>query len=892
MCTFLPSIDMSQAYYVLQAREKMLITCKIVAMALLVSMTEAIPFSPSADSYDLSRIKRDKPSINYRLPDNIIPISYKIKINPDIDGKIFTFQGESEIRINVKKPTNEIILHAKNLEIAPNVDLKCNLGNNVTITSVNSTDDVTDFLKIILDQKLNEGSDCNLTLKYTGEEGEHFRGLYRTRHDTKNGDNGWIASTHFEPIAARQVFPCWDEPALRANFTISIEHSDKYIALSNMHIARQEINLENSERIITHFTESPKMPTYLVAFAIGDIVRTDDTNENFRIWATKNDLPNLDYAQEIGPKLMKTLENFTNFPYKDHGLKKIDSIVVSLPYSARAMENWGLITYQKGGIFVKKNSSSISTIEYVTKTMAHELAHQWFGNLVTLDWWDYIWLNEGFATYFQYVITDQIQPSWRMMERFVTETVQSRAFLVDGDLDSHPMEQIRNSPDDIMNAGSIIRMISYILGEEKFKTGLRNYLKTKAFGSATSDDLFKEFAKVSADNLDLPKILKSWVTSPGYPVITVKRDYEAGKAIITQSRFLNNITANSNEKYWIPINFVTEDNLDFTNTSITHWFDPSKNSIEINHLKQDQFVIFNKQLFGYYRVNYDNQNWKLIINFLKNKNHSRIHVLNRAQLLDDAFNLMKVGHLDVKIFFSLLEYLKEETDFIPWSVAWKAIEEIYRSIINTDFATDFKDFALKLSEKLEKEVLSIQYDEVDSIMKLKRADALRWTCKLGSSLCNSDAKIKLLNWLNNPETNALSAEEKDWIICAGLRNGDQKIWAKLIAKNIYYDLEKKKLLLLFRNGYSLNNFQADVSELGKKIRNKVQRDKLKTFIESNRASLKGALDQILADVDDNLKIIDDESHKFKELFTTNATHKPDTTIDIVPESPIKLTNEE
>ncbi|KAK0169462.1 hypothetical protein PV328_012015, partial [Microctonus aethiopoides] len=429
----------------------MSITCKIVAMALLVSMTEAIPFSPSADSYDLSRIKRDKPSINYRLPDNIIPISYKIKINPDIDGKIFTFQGESEIRINVKKPTNEIILHAKNLEIAPNVDLKCNLGNNVTITSVNSTDDVTDFLKIILDQKLNEGSDCNLTLKYTGEEGEHFRGLYRTRHDTKNGDNGWIASTHFEPIAARQVFPCWDEPALRANFTISIEHSDKYIALSNMHIARQEINLENSERIITHFTESPKMPTYLVAFAIGDIVRTDDTNENFRIWATKNDLPNLDYAQEIGPKLMKTLENFTNFPYKDHGLKKIDSIVVSLPYSARAMENWGLITYQKGGIFVKKNSSSISTIEYVTKTMAHELAHQWFGNLVTLDWWDYIWLKEGFATYFQYVITDQIQPSWRMMERFVTETVQSRAFLVDGDLDSHPMEQIRNSPDDIMN---------------------------------------------------------------------------------------------------------------------------------------------------------------------------------------------------------------------------------------------------------------------------------------------------------------------------------------------------------------------------------------------------------------------------------------------------------
>lgn len=158
-------------------------------MALLVSMIEAIPFSPSADSYDLSRIKRDEPSINYRLPDNIIPISYKIKINPDIDGKNFTFQGESKIRINVKKPTNEIILHAKNLEIAPDVNLKCNLNNNVTIVSVNSIDNVTDFLKIILDQKLNEVSDCDLTLKYTGKEGKRFRGLYRTRHNTKNGDN-------------------------------------------------------------------------------------------------------------------------------------------------------------------------------------------------------------------------------------------------------------------------------------------------------------------------------------------------------------------------------------------------------------------------------------------------------------------------------------------------------------------------------------------------------------------------------------------------------------------------------------------------------------------------------------------------------------------------------
>ncbi|KAK0167884.1 hypothetical protein PV327_001739 [Microctonus hyperodae] len=422
--------------------------CNFLAMAFLVSITEAIlPFSPTMDSYDLSRIKRDEPLINYRLPDNIIPTSYKIKINPDVDGEIFTFQSESEIRINVQKPTNKIILHAKNLKIAPDVNLKCSLGNSVTITSVNSVDNVTDFLEIILDQQLDKGSDCDLTLKYTGESSEYSQGLYRVRYDTGNGDKKFLVSTNFEPIAARQVFPCWDEPALKANFTISIEHSDKYVALSNMHVARQEINPENSERVITHFAESPKMSTYLVAFVIGDFVMVNSTNKNFRVWAREKYLPELDYAQEIGPKLMEALENFTNFPFKDHGFKKMDSVAVSLPSLITATENWGIITYQHRGILVKKNSTSISTKEYVTKVMAHELAHQWFGNLVTSNGWNYIWLSEGFAHYFEYAITDQIQPSWRVMERFVIEIVQPRALLMDANLISHPMEQIRERPD-------------------------------------------------------------------------------------------------------------------------------------------------------------------------------------------------------------------------------------------------------------------------------------------------------------------------------------------------------------------------------------------------------------------------------------------------------------
>ncbi|KAK0167881.1 hypothetical protein PV327_001736 [Microctonus hyperodae] len=214
---------------------------------------------------------------------------------------------------------------------------------------------------------------------------------------------------------------------------------------------------------------------------------TNDTNENFRVWTT-NILSDLNYVQGIGPKLLEALENYTNFLYQAQGFKKLDSVLIELPVKSAAMENWGLIIFYQHSLFPEKNSNSIMRIDRVTKTLAHEITHQWFGNLVTPDWWDYIWLKEGFARYFEYAITDQVHPSWRMMERFVTEIVQSRAFLIDANLDSHPMEQKRKSPDDVKNSfnsityaksGSIIRMISYIVGEEKFKTKLRNYLKTK-----------------------------------------------------------------------------------------------------------------------------------------------------------------------------------------------------------------------------------------------------------------------------------------------------------------------------------------------------------------------------------------------------------------------------
>ncbi|KAK0182725.1 hypothetical protein PV327_000832 [Microctonus hyperodae] len=596
-------------------------------------------------------------------------------------------------------------------------------------------------------------------------------------------------------------------------------------------------------------------------------------------------------------------------------MRKIDLIVAKLPMAYSALANCGFLTFKDYTISTNEHLNSNSRLEFVTQIMAHELAHQWFGCLISTASQKYEWLNEG------------IQPTWRMMDKFVTENIQSTAFIYDSKTNSHYIEWHDSDSFNIniyRKAGAVIRMISFILGEEKFKIALRNYVKTKAFRSVTSNDFFKVLTNVYTGNINLMNALENWVTTPGYAVITVKRDWNTGKAIITQSRFLKNTNQKSNEKYWIPINFVTEDNLNFMDTNVTHWFDPSKNSIEIDQLKRGQFVIFNKQLFGYYRVNYDNQNWELIINYLKNKNYYHIHVLNRAQLIDDAFNLAKVRQLYYKVVLSLLTYLEQETDIIPWSAAWRVIKEMYNLVGNTEIDKYFKKYVLELSEKLEQEVLSDQFDKTDVMAESKKINTLKETCFFGSSLCRSEAMRKLYNWLDNPETHALSSNEKSWILCAGLQNANQTLWDKLwdtywITKdfeiifalscpsdaellkrflvksikdptfsrfsatlllitddkfngvNIALDfINKHYNEIIALDGYTNDDMQYEIENLAKQIKNKVQRDKLEMFLETNKASINNA-DNIIAAVDKRLENIDNLLRDYKHFFEKNMT---------------------
>ncbi|XP_044585649.1 membrane alanyl aminopeptidase-like [Cotesia glomerata] len=907
-----------------------------------MATTQAIP--PLLDSpnfYDAPEVLREDSKEDYQLPTDVEPSNYVIDLTLKyLDGKDFSFSGTSTIDINVTKDTDTIVLHAQNLTIDSAITL-----SNVTTPSTtipydsNSIDHVTNFLKIKYKQNIVAGN-YRLKLSYTGFINDQLRGFYRGHYTDDLGVTRWIASTHFEPVGARLAFPCWDEPAMKAKFTISITHHMDFKALSNTQF--KSIEMKSNNLVKTTFETTPKMSTYLVAYAVVDFDHMGNENDkSFRIWARKNAIKHGKYAADIGLKALKALETYTKINYQSHGFTKMDSI--ALPqFAAGAMENWGLVTYSETGLLFDEEKSSLYDKEAIAKIIAHEFAHQWFGNLVSPKWWQYVWLNEGFASYLQYVITAEVENKWRLMERFVVENLQNSAFIADSFNTSHEMEVAVSSPKEISSifdsityskAASVIRMISYVMGEDKFKTALQSYLQKYKNAVATSKELFAELVTQADASIKtfFEDALLNWATMSGYPVVNIVRDYKNKKANVTQSRFLSGQNKTSSLKYWIPLNFATQEQPDFDNIASTiTWFNPKNEFVTVTAPAENQWLICNKQQFGYYRVNYDEQNWKLITQFLTN-NHTAINLLNRAQLIDDVFNLARLNYTKYKIAFNLIGYLKKEADFVPWSSAWNGISYLNRLLANTKLSNDFRDYITSLTGK---SIESVKFEESDTdehITKLHRMKLIDNTCSMSLKSCIDYATKKFNLWLNDSTSNPLSRNLKKIIICNGVRNADNATWNKLLSKyndnqdddddilaglgctsnkgllNSYLRMaindsflggNRDKIFkavyegsdlgvdvsldflnsnihdLLLSNSASAENVKTYISDIGSKVTNKNQIAKIENVRTQDTSLMTGVIDDGLKKAQANVEWLNSRFEEIDEFFKKPVTPSP------------------
>ncbi|XP_075715569.1 aminopeptidase Ey-like [Rhinoderma darwinii] len=471
----------------------------------------------------------------YRLPVHLVPEHYDIDLRTILtknnDG-LYTFEGVSKAYFTCMSATQNVIIHSNKLNYSK-VQLTDENDNHI-YSDKHFFAVKTNYLILPLNEQLQHHKKYILHTEFKGELADDLAGFYRSEY-VEDGKTMIIATTQMQAPDARKAFPCFDEPAMKATFSITLRHLPEYVALSNMNVSSvTPEQWNNTQWTVTRFEKSPKMSTYLVAFIVSQFKSIGD--ERVKIWGRKKAIEDEgqgEYALRVTRPILEYFESYYNVSYP---LPKSDQ--VALPdFGAGAMENWGLVTYRDTALLYDPKESSIGNKERVVTVIAHELAHQWFGNLVTIRWWNDLWLNEGFASYVEYLGADKAEPTWNIKDLIVLNDIY-RVMGVDALASSHPLtskEEDVNTPSEISElfdsityskGASVIRMLSSFLTEDLFVEGLRTYLKQFAYGNTVYTDLWEHLqAAIDKNTLQLPHSIKDimnrWVLQMGFPVVTI-----------------------------------------------------------------------------------------------------------------------------------------------------------------------------------------------------------------------------------------------------------------------------------------------------------------------------------------------------------------------------------
>ncbi|XP_068228789.1 LOW QUALITY PROTEIN: aminopeptidase N-like [Palaemon carinicauda] len=755
----------------------------------------------------------EKPDV--RLPRSLKPVHYQVKLQPFVNGN-FSIFGYVEIEMEVLEPTAEIVLHIydivthnQTVKLVP-ADTPDHLGLEIV---KHEYDHGRHFYIAHLEEPLEAGQNYILSMNFLGYLNDELKGFYRSSYKDEEGNERWLATTQFQPTHARKAFPCFDEPGMKATFEVYLAREENMTSISNMPLA-ETLPFEDQEGWYwDRFNTSVPMSTYLVAFVVSDFVYLNSTSDNgtlFRVWARESVINQAEYSNDIGPKILTHFEDYFQVPYP---LPKQD--MIALPdFSAGAMENWGLITYRETAMLFDPESSAPENQRWVSLVVAHELAHQWFGNIVTPKWWDDLWLNEGFASYVQYIGMDHVKPTWRVMEQFIVDTLQS-VFALDCLESSHPISIKVGHPDEISqifdgisyNKGSsIIRMMSHFLTEASLRKGLSNYLEAFQYDNAEQDDLWEYLTTAAHEDGTLPSdltvktIMDTWTLQMGYPVINVTRSLDGTTATVTQERYLLNKKNSMDDRHyswWVPLNYASQSNPNFTVTSPSVWMKASESEVTVSSLpSSEEWVIFNVQETGFYRVNYDDDNWNLIIQQLKT-DHEVIHTINRAQIIDDAMDLARAGHLSYDIALDIYTYLGNETEYVPWKSAVNKLDYLVNLFQRTGAYGALQNYIKDMIVPLYESVGFADNASDHLLTQFKRKTALTWACKLGHQECLDSASAFFQQWMEDPQNNnIISPNIKDTVYCTAIEAGGENEWE--FAWNMYLETnvasEKSKLL--------------------------------------------------------------------------------------------------
>ena len=705
-----------------------------------------------------------------KLPKEVVPTEYSVRIVPSIDK--FTFTGTETVKLSVRRPVRQLVLNALELEVADaSIDGKALPDSAIKIDKKN------ELLILALPSELAAGEHA-LALSFAGKINQQGQGLfyvpYQEHGSPAAARKKIMLATQFEATDARRFFPCWDEPVFRARFQLTVVVPENWLAVSNMPIESEKKSPVGKE---VRFLTTPPMSSYLNVFVAGelDLIESRSGGTQLRVIATKGKAEMGRYALEATAQILQYYNDYFGPHYP---LPKLDQIALPGGFGG-AMENWGGITYYESTLLFDPKKSSAETKQNIYEVIAHEIAHQWFGDLVTMAWWDNLWLNEGFATWMGTKCTAHFNPQWevwlrRDLPRDPTRRVGiAREQAMEGDARSttHPIQQpiateaeANSAFDDITykKGQSFLRMLESFLGEDVFRDGVRRYIAAHKYSNSTTADLWNALS--AASRKPVGEIAAGWTEQPGFPVVKVKRE-EGGKVALTQERFTVNFQNAPPLEWKIPLTYAVVGQASGTLLM-------TKRTDSLQSIPADRALKLNVNGAGNYRVQYDDLSWNLLLQALPN-----LGVEDRVNLLSDAWALVQANRAPVSLYFGLVEKLPASTELAEREQLINVLDYINRLIIGSPERQKFQRYARSLLRPtFEALGWEPKANEPATAGNL-RASLITALGDLNDSAIIAGCRERFEKYLTDPES--LAPDLRPPVLAVVGRYADEKTWNQL-----------------------------------------------------------------------------------------------------------------
>ena len=696
------------------------------------------------------------------------------------------------IHVTVHSETSSIVVNAAELDISKASFTAA--GSSEPLSGSIALDGESETASFTFAHALAPGKGV-LSLEFTGVLNDRMKGFYRSRY-VVDGEQRYAAVTQFEATDARRALPCWDEPAHKARFDVRLTVPRNRVALSNMPVVHTE-NVSDTLHTLTYDT-TPIMSTYLLAFVVGEFdyieARTPERGVVVRVYTPLGKQEQGRFGLDVAVRTLPFYERWFGIEYP---LPKLDLIAIA-DFAAGAMENWGLITYRETALLVDASSSSAATRQWVALVVGHEIAHQWFGNLVTMEWWTHLWLNEGFASWVEYLCVDACFPDWRIWTQFVFQDM-ARAYSLDALLSSHAIEVPVGHPSEVdeifdeisySKGSTVIRMLHGFLGEEAFRAGLNHYLNKHQFRNTFTEDLWDALELQSGK--PVATMMNTWTKQMGYPVLSVT-EAQPGRFVVRQNRFLASEVAvgeHATSLWYVPIGVLYAASGDAQTRVSISALSEREGHLDLSHdAAAGGWIKLNPHQTALYRVHYSEplqQRLKAAIS-----SGALVEPTDRLGIQNDALALARAGITSTNEFLDLLLAYTTETDYTVWCDISANLGTVAHLLSHTDFADRLDAYTKRLYKHAAERLGWDAKPDESHLDAMLRALVIGRLGRSGDDATVAEAKRRFANFV--ADRNSLTADLRSAVYGVALKYGDESVFEDLRRIARESDLQEEKV---------------------------------------------------------------------------------------------------